>query len=231
MTQPYTYLIGWPEHNKWYYGVRYADNCHPSDLCNPYKTSSKLVQKYISLYGDPSVKQIRRTFSCKNSARAWENRVLKRLNVVNENKWLNKTDNKSIEPLYGDDHPNSKRRGENSPLYKKSRPAHIAEIKRQEWLKNNPMNNRESKEKSILKRSGENHHMKRADAKEKVSGKNNWIYKTPGALEERRKRFIEMNKARKGIKYEKIPCPYCNIDMPKNNFKRHTSLCKQRNID
>ena len=230
MTQPYTYLIGWPEHNKWYYGVRYANNCHPSDLWNPYKTSSKTVQEYISLYGDPSIKQIRRVFLCKESARIWENKVLKKLNVVFEDKWLNKTDNKSIEPLYGNDHPNSKRRGRNSPLFEKTRPPHIAEIRRQEWLENNPMDNEKTKRKSILNRSGDNHHMKRDDIKQKVSGKNNWIYKKPGALEERRQRFIDMNKARKGMKYEKIPCPYCNTDMPKNNFKRHVSLCKQRNI-
>lgn len=229
MTQPYTYLIGWPEHNKWYYGVRYANNCHPSDLWNPYKTSSKTVQEYISLYGDPSIKQIRRVFLCKDSARIWENKVLKKLNVVFEDKWLNKTDNKSIEPLYGDDHPNSKRRGKDSPFYGIKRP-YVAEVKRQEWLENNPMDNEESKRKSILKRSGDNHHMKRDDIKQKVSGKNNWIYKKTGALEERRQRFIDMNKARKGMKYEKIPCPRCNTDMPKNNFKRHVSLCKQRNI-
>jgi len=230
MTQPYTYLIGWPEHNKWYYGVRYADNCHPSDLWNPYKTSSKTVQEYISLYGDPSIKQIRKVFLCKDSARIWENKVLKKLNVVFEDRWLNKTDNKSIEPLYGADHPNSKRRGKDSPLFGKTRPHYIAEIKRQEWLKNNPMDNDESKNKSILKRSGDNHHMKRDDIKQKVSGENNWIYKKPGSLEERRQRFINMNEARKGMKYEKIPCPHCNTDMPKNNFKRHVSLCKQSNI-
>jgi hypothetical protein len=230
MTQPYTYLIGWPDHNKWYYGVRYADNCHPSDLWNPYKTSSKAVQAYISLYGDPSIKQIRRVFSCKELARIWENKVLKKLNVVFDNKWLNKTNNKSIAPLYGEDHPNFKRRGKDSPLFEKNRPPHIAKIKRQEWLKNNPMDNEVSKEKSILKRSGDNHHMKQDNVKEKVSGKNNWIYKNPSALKERRQQFIDMNKARTGMKYEKVPCPHCNTDMPKNNFKRHMSLCKNRNI-
>ena len=29
---PYTYLIGWSNLNKFYYGVRYGKGCHPSDL-------------------------------------------------------------------------------------------------------------------------------------------------------------------------------------------------------
>lgn len=29
---PYTYLIGWSKHNKFYYGVRYAKNSNPKEL-------------------------------------------------------------------------------------------------------------------------------------------------------------------------------------------------------
>jgi hypothetical protein len=29
---PYTYLIGWSNQNKYYYGVRYAKDCHPNDF-------------------------------------------------------------------------------------------------------------------------------------------------------------------------------------------------------
>lgn len=44
---PYTYLLGWPEIDKWYYGVRYAKKCHPSDLWVTYKTSSRHVDSIV----------------------------------------------------------------------------------------------------------------------------------------------------------------------------------------
>jgi len=90
--KPYTYLIGWPELDRWYYGVRYAQNCDPSDFWNPYTTSSRHVKEFVTKHGDPPVKLIRKTFNDKKSARLWENRVLKRMKVVNDDKWLNEHD-------------------------------------------------------------------------------------------------------------------------------------------
>ena len=87
---PYTYLIGWSEHNIWYYGVRYAKQCNPSDLWNPYKTSSKYVKQFIIEHGDPDIIQIRKTFKTSKQAREWETKVLKRMNVLKTDKWLNK---------------------------------------------------------------------------------------------------------------------------------------------
>ena len=89
---PYTYLIGWPEHNTWYYGVRYANGCNPSDLWNPYTTSSDHVANFVAEHGDPPVRQIRHTFETAIHARIWEERVLKRMKVVGSDKWLNKHD-------------------------------------------------------------------------------------------------------------------------------------------
>lgn len=99
--KPYTYLIGWPEHDTWYYGVRYANGCDPSDLWNPYTTSSRLVEDFVAQHGDPSVRLIRRTFNDKKSARLWENRVLRRMGVVKNDRWLNKHDSMAppINPL------------------------------------------------------------------------------------------------------------------------------------
>ena len=51
----YTYLIGWPDHNKWYYGVRYAKGSDPADLWNPYTTSSNLkldLRNYARHHGN-----------------------------------------------------------------------------------------------------------------------------------------------------------------------------------
>lgn len=94
--KPYTYLIGWSRLQKYYYGVRYASDSHPKDLWVSYFTSSKLVKSYYEKFGDPDIIQIRKTFSNSNDARMWEHKVLKRLNVIKEDKWLNKTNNISF---------------------------------------------------------------------------------------------------------------------------------------
>jgi|LakMenEpi04Sep11_1017361.scaffolds.fasta_scaffold01005_2 hypothetical protein len=92
MNIPYTYLIGWKNLNKYYYGVRYSFNCHPSDLFVTYFTSSSVVKSYIDIYGNPDIIQIRKTFKNKDAACKWESKVLKRLNAVNRLDFLNKTD-------------------------------------------------------------------------------------------------------------------------------------------
>lgn len=93
---PYTYLIGWSALDKYYYGVRYAKNCNPLDLWVKYFTSSKKVKEYRSIYGDPDIVQIRKTFNSIDEARLWEHKVLKRLDVINSDKWLNNTNNISF---------------------------------------------------------------------------------------------------------------------------------------
>jgi hypothetical protein len=108
---PYTYLIGWSKLNKWYYGVRYAQGCHPKDLWKTYFTSSKYVKGQRETYGEPDIVEVRKTFTTEKLARDWESIVLKRLNVVNEEHWLNKTNNRAIagmpgkaNPMYGNGH-------------------------------------------------------------------------------------------------------------------------------
>lgn len=95
--QPYTYLIGWSHLDKWYYGVRvakisfclYETGCHPNDFWVTYFTSSNEVQKYRKEYGDPNVIQIRKTFDDPVKAFEWEKKVLKRLNIYFNDRWLN----------------------------------------------------------------------------------------------------------------------------------------------
>jgi hypothetical protein len=99
--QPYTYLIGWSVHNKWYYGVRFAnysekDTANPSELWVAYFTSSRHVQKFREENGDPDIIQIRKTFSSKESARLWGHKVLRRMRVTLREEFLNKSDAISI---------------------------------------------------------------------------------------------------------------------------------------
>lgn len=90
---PYTYLIGWSEWNKFYYGVRYARGCHPSDLWVTYFTSSSRVKQYAELYGTPDIVKIRKTFKDVETATQWEQKVLRRLKVNKDDRWLNVTYN------------------------------------------------------------------------------------------------------------------------------------------
>lgn len=94
----YTYLIGWTTQNKYYYGVRYANASNPADLWVKYFTSSNYVRKFREKFGEPDIIEIRKVFYDINKARLWEEKVLKKMNVVKDDKWLNKTDNKSIDP-------------------------------------------------------------------------------------------------------------------------------------
>jgi hypothetical protein len=87
---PYTYLIGWKKINKFYYGARWAKNCNPGDLWVTYFTSSKHVKHTRDKFGEPDVIQIRKTFNCVDECRKHELKVLKRLNVLSNDKWLNK---------------------------------------------------------------------------------------------------------------------------------------------
>ena len=92
----YTYLIGWTNQNKFYYGVRYAKECDPSELWVKYFTSSKHVKNYANKHGNPDLVQIRKTFNTVEEATQWENKVLKRLDVVRDKRFLNATANIAI---------------------------------------------------------------------------------------------------------------------------------------
>lgn len=113
----YTYLIGWSKFNKFYYGVRYAKNCKPSDLWNTYQTSSKYVKEFVKLNGDPDIIKVRRVFDSIDKARNWEHKVLRRIRATSRDIFLNKTDNISIDPNLANYYLG--KRGELHPAYGK----------------------------------------------------------------------------------------------------------------
>lgn len=88
-TLPYTYFIKWTGQNKWYYGVRYAKGCHPSEFWNKYFTSSTHVKKLLNEFGNPDVIQIRKTFSSAEKAIVWEKKVLEKMKVLKRDDSLN----------------------------------------------------------------------------------------------------------------------------------------------
>ena len=94
----YTYLIGWKKQNKFYYGARWAKNCKPTDLWCTYFTSSKHVKSFYKENGDPDVIQIRKIFDDSEKCKAYERRVLLKLNVLQKDMWLNKNINGQFLP-------------------------------------------------------------------------------------------------------------------------------------
>jgi len=87
---PYVYLIGWSKLNIWYYGSRYSKHCNPDDLWKTYFTSSNYVKDVLKEHGNPDIIEIRKTFDNSNQALDWEKRVLSRMKVLYDSKWLNK---------------------------------------------------------------------------------------------------------------------------------------------
>lgn len=89
----YTYLVGWKSANLYYYGVRFAAGCRPEDLWVKYFTSSKKVKALRKRIGEPDVVEVRKIFEDEQSARNWEAKVIKRVNAVKSDRWLNQSDN------------------------------------------------------------------------------------------------------------------------------------------
>lgn len=222
---PYCYLLGWTSHNKWYYGVRYAGNCQPSDLWSTYFTSSKTVKEWVKEIGDPDLIQIRKTFTDISSARKWETKVLKRMKVVSSLKWLNKTDNISIAPMYGENNPAT--RPEVKKLISQNTPKKFGD--------ENPMRNPETARKAGQKlkgrinywQIGEKNPAKRPEVRNKLSrpGKTNPFYGKEHSTEFKQNMSVKF----KGVPKEKIVCPHCGKLGGKNTMGRwHFDNCKDK---
>lgn len=89
MNTPYTYLIGWSLHNKWYYGSRYSKECNPADLWVKYFTSSIKVSELRKTLGEPDIIQVRKTFKSVDAALLWEQRVITRMKMMKLEQWIN----------------------------------------------------------------------------------------------------------------------------------------------
>ena len=89
--KPYTYIIKHKPSGKVYYGVRSANKVDPEqDLWNKYFTSSPGVQKLIEETGADSFDvEIRKTFDTQEQAVAWETKVLRRMRVLESDRWIN----------------------------------------------------------------------------------------------------------------------------------------------
>jgi hypothetical protein len=99
---PYCYFIGWPELNKFYYGVKFGIGANPKTFWKTYFTSSELVSQYRQQYGEPTIIEVRKIFdpmiygslnNAQLAATRHENIVIRRMNMIPEEKYLNCSNN------------------------------------------------------------------------------------------------------------------------------------------
>ncbi len=96
MQKYFTYLIGWSQLNKWYYGVRYSKDSDPNTLWKTYFTSSKHVKRFRDEFGEPDVVTVRKTFTTPEAAICWEAKVLQRIKASQRADFLNKTNTNKV---------------------------------------------------------------------------------------------------------------------------------------
>src|ERR1700744_439556 len=93
MSIPYTYLVYCKPTNQYYYGVRFAKGCHPSDLWITYFTSSKYIKLLIKKHGkDAFLFEVRKIFPNKEKAVVWEEKVIRRMKMRQRSDFINKSD-------------------------------------------------------------------------------------------------------------------------------------------
>lgn len=85
----YTYIIGWTEHNKFYYGSRTSAKCDPLDLWVTYFTSSKYVKRFRKEFGEPDIVEIDRIFTDVKTCLLYEEMFHRYANVVKDDMWIN----------------------------------------------------------------------------------------------------------------------------------------------
>lgn len=86
----FTYLVKNKTTGLCYYGVRFGKNVETSSLWSTYFTSSKIVKNLIQQFGkDDFEYEIRKIFDNKEDAIDWESKVLRRLKVLTNSKFIN----------------------------------------------------------------------------------------------------------------------------------------------
>lgn len=173
--QPYCYLIGWSKQDRWYYGSEYgvkSKTANPSNLWESYFTSSLVVKEMREEFGEPDVIEIRKTFKTAEETVKWEFKVLQRIAVRKNTKWLNINDGKApiSKPLSETQRKNISKRvtGKNNPNFGKKTPECV-KAKISKSLKGklvgekNPMFGKKHSQKSKEKMSENNRRLSGAE--------------------------------------------------------------------
>lgn len=202
VTVPYTYKLIFKPTGQYYYGVRYAKGCQPSDLWNKYFTSSKHIHKLIKEYGLNSFTiKVTKTFTNRTDAINHEHDILVRVNAGKNGKFINKTISMALQSNEGLIVINHKELGFET-MHDPKIPIPSG------WVKGISEKHREN---FSLIRKGKPAHNK--DKKSKPTGP---------CTEERR---ISISESRKLT--PKLTCEHCGKQCDGGNFKRfHGDNCK-----
>lgn len=200
---PYTYLIGWSNHDIWYYGAKFGRDANPETFWVTYHTSSKYVTEHRNRLGEPDVKQIRRTFTTAEEAIDWESEVLRRLDVRNKDNFLNCHANTAIRSMPGKLNPMNK---------PGVREKHLASVNTCDYKQ------RMSKIKKGFKHSPESKKLMSDKALEMGFGK--WNLGKP-KKESTKKKMADSAKKR-----PRKECPKCGQGYTSANYQKHYNSCK-----
>jgi len=206
ITMAYTYLIGWKQHNKFYYGVRYSKDCNKSELWKSYFTSSNHVKKFSEENGDPDIIQVRKTFDDPDMARKFETKLLRRIKAKDRSDFLNQTDNISISL-------------EAAERGRMNRDPEEFSIKMKEWYAS--LSEEELKSLNEKKRQGMINKSEES-ALSQSKGISSYQLNSWKDEEQRKKRCESMRKPKK-----RVECPHCGKEGGANTMKRwHFDNCK-----
>lgn len=189
MTIPFVYIIGWKKLDKWYIGSKSCKECVPTDLWTKYFTSSKYVAKFRQENGEPDSFEILKEFNKPEDAIAFEIQKQIELDVLNDDRWLNrningekfrctghseKTKEKIRLKTLGKKHPEETKLKMSLSSKGKKKPPRSEEHKRnmsKAFLgKNNPNFGKTQSEETIAKRAQKLKGQKRSEeAKRKMS--------------------------------------------------------------
>jgi hypothetical protein len=91
--EPFVYFIGWSHLDVFYIGCRYGKtvNAHPIQLWTTYFTSSDYVKEFREINGEPDIIRIEKTFKDKEVCIKYEVKLLTRMKVIKDCRFLNKS--------------------------------------------------------------------------------------------------------------------------------------------
>lgn len=221
----YCYLIGWTRFQKYYYGARWSKNSSPNDLWKTYFTSSKSVKSFVKENGNPDIIQIRKTFVDKKKVQKWEKRVLKKLKVVTNEKWLNKAVGGEVYT----DSETLKKRWRNGKYKNRKRHPDM------NYLTSLALKKKWSKETHHCKGTNlTNEHKKNIskgiqNSKAYLLAKQNNLFARPGNLngmygKKHKEETLEKMKV-KAKNRKKIPCQKCSREISPGAMWKHMKYC------
>lgn len=92
--KPYVYILKFKQTTQFYIGVKYGKNANPELFWVKYFTSSKTIKNLVKLYGkDAFDYRILKTFTTAEKALKYEQTIIRRMNLINDDRFFNMASN------------------------------------------------------------------------------------------------------------------------------------------